>query len=1087
MQKIFFPTLLLLFCTHLGFTQGISEGQIPKDSIRMTVDFEDVVVTAQYAPTDSKNAVQSIRVIDRETIERQGATNLEQLFQQDLSIRISQDLILGSGMSLLGVGGENVKIMVDGVPIIGRLDGNIDLSQINLNNIERIEIVEGPMSVSYGTDALGGVINLITKKSQRYPLDLTLSQQVETRNESVSNVDAGIRFGDQTLLRLNAGRDYFDGFSNDTVRSSLWNPKEQWYVDASLRRDFGTDQQLRYQFSFFDEEVQNLGDVRRPQFKPYAFDDFYLTRRMNHALAHEGTVWEKFYTTSVLGFNDFHRTVNSYRVDFDEDQQTSMSSDSTAFQAWMVRSVFASKFRNSALNFQLGVDLRYEKGTGGRILDENSAIENGSAIGDYAVFGSLRYEPFRDLLLETGLRATQNSRYEAPLIPSVHLKYQLTDALSLRASYAKGFRSPSLKELFLNFIDINHFIIGNPELQAATSDNFQLNLNFDKKYRQHRFTSRAHFFYNNIDDQIQLFPFLEQNGELVPTTPSQSTSYAYFNLAEARIRGVNLNVGYQWKDFQVEAGAQRIYFYNPLSEELPEVERFTPITELNGKVSYLLPLIHSNLSLFVRTNDRFINYFPETEGGQTVGRQQVQDGFTMLDATLNRSFLNDRLQITVGVRNLLDIQQVNLTGGGGGAHSGGSNAPIGTGRSFFVRATFQLFDQGTTSFMNAPIQQQRKQALRLTPGSEETIYASWIENKKEDEPTLQFAEYDGANWTRPKTIATGNKHWFVNAIDAPGLLRFGKSEKSLAAFWLENNNARNAYDHHILMSYSNSGGKNWKKPFRPYESDIPAYYGLLKSAPLSDTRNLLVWMDGRTTKRKLEDSEHYVPTLDGQLYLHSAELNTKGKITNEQPLPFSIATLCPFALAATPKGTLLAFRNTHRQIMLSRYESGQWQPPTLLQEENWAANFPVLEAPAITVQNEAVAVAWYSEADSAAQVNVAFSPDSGHTFSAPFCLAKGRATGKVAAQWLDDSIVLLAFAERQENQNVVSLAVVDKNGKLLHEEQLAASSTGKLQVSPQFAKLDDKLLLAWQWSNGDYKLQSIKWDGNQLDIDLMPF
>ena len=79
---------------------------------------------------------------------------------------------------------ENVKIMVDGIPIIGRLDGNIDLGQINLDNIERVEIIEGPMSVSYGSDALGGVINLITKKSQVKTYNLLLSQQFETKGET---------------------------------------------------------------------------------------------------------------------------------------------------------------------------------------------------------------------------------------------------------------------------------------------------------------------------------------------------------------------------------------------------------------------------------------------------------------------------------------------------------------------------------------------------------------------------------------------------------------------------------------------------------------------------------------------------------------------------------------------------------------------------------------------------------------------------------------------------------------------------------------------------------------------------------------
>jgi len=105
-------------------------GQNSTDSISMYLDLDDIVVTAQYAPTDSRNALHKIRTIKREVIEQRGAVTLEQLLNQELNIRISQDLILGSSLSLQGVSGQNVKIMIDGVPVIGRVGDDIDLSQI---------------------------------------------------------------------------------------------------------------------------------------------------------------------------------------------------------------------------------------------------------------------------------------------------------------------------------------------------------------------------------------------------------------------------------------------------------------------------------------------------------------------------------------------------------------------------------------------------------------------------------------------------------------------------------------------------------------------------------------------------------------------------------------------------------------------------------------------------------------------------------------------------------------------------------------------------------------------------------------------
>jgi len=95
---------------------------------------DEMVVTGQMQQTSIGNAVQTVRIISSKKIEQMGAQNLTQLFKNELNIQLSNDQILGTGMSLQGISGENVKILVDGVPIIGRLNGSVDLDQININN-----------------------------------------------------------------------------------------------------------------------------------------------------------------------------------------------------------------------------------------------------------------------------------------------------------------------------------------------------------------------------------------------------------------------------------------------------------------------------------------------------------------------------------------------------------------------------------------------------------------------------------------------------------------------------------------------------------------------------------------------------------------------------------------------------------------------------------------------------------------------------------------------------------------------------------------------------------------------------------------
>ena len=132
-----------------------------KDSMRV---LQELVVTGNYKPIGLDKCVIPTRNIIVEKLASLGVQNVGDVLKFQANFRIQQDPILGTGISLQGISGENIKILIDGVPVIGRQNGGIDLTQLNLLNVERIEIVEGPLSVQYGTNALAGTINIITKK-----------------------------------------------------------------------------------------------------------------------------------------------------------------------------------------------------------------------------------------------------------------------------------------------------------------------------------------------------------------------------------------------------------------------------------------------------------------------------------------------------------------------------------------------------------------------------------------------------------------------------------------------------------------------------------------------------------------------------------------------------------------------------------------------------------------------------------------------------------------------------------------------------------------------------------------------------------
>ena len=165
-------------------------------------------------------------------------TNLGQVLEKELNFRLSEDIFLGSSISIQGVSGQNVKILIDDIPVIGRLDGNIDLSQISLNNIERIEIIEGPLSTIYGTDALAGTINIITNKNPNF------KKSFNTYYETIGKYNFNMMLSNQNkdnLITYQFERKYFNGWSEnqdfkilptqelaDKNRFKEWKPKEQF-------------------------------------------------------------------------------------------------------------------------------------------------------------------------------------------------------------------------------------------------------------------------------------------------------------------------------------------------------------------------------------------------------------------------------------------------------------------------------------------------------------------------------------------------------------------------------------------------------------------------------------------------------------------------------------------------------------------------------------------------------------------------------------------------------------------------------------------------------------------------------------------
>ncbi len=672
-----FRCLLLVAC--------VVQAQAQMDTAAYTIDLDDFVITAQYAPTHYKSALHRVNLIKREDFQSRGAVNLNDAIEVNPAIRIQYDPILGSTVRMRGISSRNVAILRDGVPVIGRLDGALDLSQISLQQVERIEIVEGALSNLYGSNAAGGVINIISKKSQAQKWALDLESQWETIGQQNYQASVGYAWK-KCILEINGRYNKYQQFPIDSMRladkielpdgSSFFqsvhpfNPKQQWGLGGFLRYDFNPASFMLARVRYNNEDVQDYGLVKRIQFNPYADDQFFNTQRTDVSLQYKRT-WSKYHFDWISAYNVYDRKVEDKRYYLESQTFDSLdyAQDKSQFTSLFNKLVFSAK-PNDAWSFLAGLQYNLESGKGDNIKDLNRKDSTRAQFTEVAPYLDVRFSKIKNLEVSLSGRYTYHSAYKGKFTPSLQLKYNLGEAWVFRGSYAQGYRSPSLKELYLSFVDINHNILGNPDLRPETSHDLQFNI--DVQANKH-LSFGLNLYRTQIKDRIDLL----QYGTL---------KFTYDNIDDYRVYGMQPSLSYEQKGFEFNSSATLGYWATAI--EASEVPDYTPVFDMNNQLVYRWEKTGLKFNLNHRLFGKQPNY--RIFDGET--NVQTIDPYQLLDFSMSRQFLKERLQAVVGVNNIFNVQSTNISAqDGNGINHGvlGTNA-INPGRAFFIQLAYRI-------------------------------------------------------------------------------------------------------------------------------------------------------------------------------------------------------------------------------------------------------------------------------------------------------------------------------------------------------------------------------------------------------------
>ncbi len=629
---------------------------------------QEVVITGHAKNVLAENSIYRVQLIGEKKLQQLATQNIADALQYETGLNQQQDNLLGSSVNMQGIGSQNVKVLLNGMPINGRENGNIDLNTISTHNVERIEYIKGPMSVLYGTDALGGVINIITKSVKK---SLLLKIYAESINKFNANLSVSY-IKKRHTIGINGTRNFFGGWNylDSFNRKMLWRPKLQYLADLNYTYAFAKGK-ISYTPSFMHEKIIDKGTPYIDPFSAFASDEYFNTNRHIQRLDAEYQIDSIQKITANASASIYNRTRNRYAINLltlNKELTNNVSDqDTTNFTDYNVRLVY-NKENSKKLDLLIGAELMLQTANSLKIMEKKQSIS------DIAIFISAPFALNKNWKVQPAIRVAKNSSYTAPILPSINFSKKLKGNNILRFTAAKGYRAPSLKEMYLNFVDVNHQIYGNDSLQAENSWHLQTNLDYKLLQKaQSNLLLNTNIYFNKINNQIAL-----------AAVDLQSNRYKYANIDNFKNIAAECNIKWKNKNAFTTLGFTNNYIIsadsgrgiNAWDVSLQEnISLGKHKTMLNVFYKY----IHKQPILTLSTygsDALYTSYLPSLH---------------QADANISQTFWKEKCNVQLGVKNIFNLNNANIIGStNSGIHTNGTSQNLNPGRSVFLSASYTL-------------------------------------------------------------------------------------------------------------------------------------------------------------------------------------------------------------------------------------------------------------------------------------------------------------------------------------------------------------------------------------------------------------
>lgn len=525
-----------------------------KDTTAMkerTHNLNPVVVTGSGHHQRLRSTVTPVHVISASEIREQGVTTFEDAITRMVPQVSMAPNSMGSQIRLNGLGNKYILILINGRKLSGDISDNTDLNRINMSRVKRIEVLDGAASSLYGSDAIGGVINIITEQPTDETLSMTSSTRVSGKGKLTQSAAVDIYadgFGSYTTFTHDEADSYnISGLeyekNSDTDTHPTIAPLYTGYTSNLLSQRFTYSPNKQLALNAGLEGFLKMTD--RPATDPD------ITGGTDYEMRYKGLRW------NVGAIYKFRR-LGSLHADFTADRFRYGKQYDVDTKTYCIGDYVQSK-RQKSLDAEIkailnivgggttiaGIDWRkdYLTTTTGNI-DSHA----------YTMAGYVQHEQqiIRRLKATAGVRYTYHEAFGSHFSPKVALMYS-PGAFNLRATYSRGFRTPGLDELYYHYCSVNRgkvqISFGNRDLKPETSNYFSLNA----EYRTDRLAVSLTGFLNYINDMVvkdnvQLDAegremLLREFPELTAKQAEAMTQYArYMNSDKGEVKGLQAGV-----------------------------------------------------------------------------------------------------------------------------------------------------------------------------------------------------------------------------------------------------------------------------------------------------------------------------------------------------------------------------------------------------------------------------------------------------------------------------------------------------------------------------------------------------------------